>query len=95
MISLVPLDKVENFKLLAYSMTYATFLLPDSPDMTSVLELDWKRLPRGKSNMMWRVIAWNASGHTSSKMEYDEGESPDEGENPPEIDPFFATFGGD
>jgi hypothetical protein len=95
LISSVLLDKVENFKLLAYSMTYATFLLPDSPDMTSVLELDWKRLPRGKLNMTWRVNAWNAGSHASSETEYDEGDLPDEGENPPEIDPFFATFGGD
>jgi hypothetical protein len=51
LIGSVPLDKVKNFKLLAYSMTYATFLIPNSPDMSSVLQLDWKRLPRGKSNM--------------------------------------------
>jgi hypothetical protein len=40
LISLVAIEKVENFKLLAYSMTYAGFLLPDSSDATSVLELD-------------------------------------------------------
>ncbi len=60
LIGLVPLDKVENFKLLAYSMTYATFLIPNSPDMSSVLQLDCKRLPRGKSNMTWRIQAWQA-----------------------------------
>ncbi len=59
-------------------MTYATFLLPDSPNYTSVLELDWKRLPRGKSNMTWRVNAWKAGDHASSKTKFDEGESPDE-----------------
>ncbi len=45
--------------------------------------------------MTWRVNAWNAGGYASSETEYDEGESPDEGGNPPEIDPFFATFGRD
>jgi hypothetical protein len=29
LISLVAIEKVKNFKLLAYSMTYAGFLLPD------------------------------------------------------------------
>ncbi len=36
----VAINKLENFKLLAYSMTYACFLLPDLSEATSVLELD-------------------------------------------------------
>jgi len=75
LIGSVSLEKVENFKLLAYSMTYATFLLPDSPDMSSVLQLDWKRLPRGRSNMAWRVQVWQAGHHGTSDTEFDDGES--------------------
>jgi hypothetical protein len=40
LISLVAIETVKNFKLLAYSIRYAGFLLPDSLDATSVLELD-------------------------------------------------------
>ncbi len=96
LISLVAIKKVENFKLLAYSMTYAGFLLPDSLDATSVLELDWKHLPRVKLNMTWRIKAWEADERTSSKTKFDEGESPNEQKAPPEeIDLFLAIFGGD
>ena len=95
LISSVPLDKVENFKLLAYSMTYATFLIPDSPDLSSVLHLDWKRLPRGKSNMAWRIQAWQAGDHAPSDTEFDEGESIDEESDASEPDPFMATYGGE
>ncbi len=86
LISLVAIDKLENFKLLAYSMAYASCLLPNSPDPTSVLELDW----------MWRIKAWQSGKRTSSDTEFDEGESSDERKALPEnIDPFLATFGGE
>jgi hypothetical protein len=96
LISLVVIEKVENFKLLAYSMTYAGFLLPDLSDATSVLELDWKRLPRVKLNMTWRIKTWEAGKWPSSETKFDEGESPDKQKAPPEeIDPFLAIFGWD
>ncbi len=95
LIGLVPLDKVENFKLLAYSMTYATFLIPNSPDMSSVLQLDWKRLPRGKSNTTWRIQAWQAGDHAPFETEFDEGELVDEESDTSEPDPFMATYGGE
>jgi hypothetical protein len=92
----VAINKLENFKLLAYSMAYARCLLPDSPDSTSVLELDWKRLLHIKRNIMWRIKAWQSGKWTSSDTEFDEGESSDEWKAPPEnVDPFLATFGGD
>ncbi len=94
LIGSVPLDKVKNFKLLAYSTTYATFLIPNSPDMSSVLQLDWKRLPRGKSNMTWRIQAWQAGDHAPSETEFDEGESIDKESDKSEPDPFMATYGG-
>jgi hypothetical protein len=40
LISLVAIEKLENFRLLAYSMAYASFLLPNSTDSMIVLELD-------------------------------------------------------
>jgi hypothetical protein len=96
LISLVAINKLENFKLLAYSMAYASCLLPDSPDPTSVLELDWKRLLHIKRNIMWRIEAWQSGKQTSSDTEFDEGESSDERKAPPEnVNPFLATFGGD
>jgi hypothetical protein len=52
LISLVAINKLENLKLLAYSVAYASSLLPDLPDSTSVLELDWKRLLHIKRNVM-------------------------------------------
>jgi hypothetical protein len=58
LISLVAIKKLENFRLLAYSMAYASFLLPNLTDSTSVLELDWKRLPHVNRNKMWRFEAW-------------------------------------
>jgi hypothetical protein len=61
-----------------------------------VLELDWKRLPHVKRNRMWRMDAWQSSKRTSSDTEFDEGKSFDEQKAPPDdVDPFFATFGGD
>jgi hypothetical protein len=95
LIGSVPLEKVENFKLLAYSMTYATFLLPDSPDMSSVLQLDWKRLPRGRLNMAWRVQAWQAGHHAASDTEFDEGELIGGKSAISDPDPFMATYGGE
>jgi hypothetical protein len=96
LISLVAIRKVENFKLLAYSMTYAGFLLPDLSDATSMLELDWKHLPRIKLNMTWRIKAWEANERPSSETEFNEGESPDKQKAPPEeIVPFLAIFGRD
>ena len=95
LIGSVSLEKVENFKLLAYSMTYATFLLPDSPDMSSVLQLDWKRLPRGRSNMAWRVQVWQAGHHGTSDTEFDDGESIGGDSAISEPDPFMATYGGE
>jgi hypothetical protein len=95
LIGSVPLDKVENFKLLVYSMTYATFLIPNSPDMSSVLQLDWKRLPRGKSNMTWKIHAWQAGDHAPSETEFDKGESIDEDNATSEPDPFMAIYGGE
>jgi hypothetical protein len=96
LIQSVAIDKVENFKLLAYSMTYACFLLPDSSEATSMLELDWKHLPHVKLNMAWRIKAWKAGKQASSRTEFNEGESADKQEDPPEeIDPFLALFGGD
>jgi hypothetical protein len=96
LISLVAIKKVENFKLLVYSMRYVGFLLPDSSDATSMLELDWKRLSCVKLNMTWRIKTWEADKWTSSETEFDEGESPDEQKAPSEeIDPFLAIFGGD
>jgi hypothetical protein len=92
----VGIDKVENFKLLEYSMTYACFLLPDSLEATSLLELDWKCLPHVKTNMAWRKKVWEAGEQASSETEFNEGESADKQEDPPEeIDPFLALFGGD
>ncbi len=38
LISLVAIEKLENFRLLAYSMACASFLLPNLTDSTSVLE---------------------------------------------------------
>ncbi len=96
LISLVAIDKLENFKLLAYSMAHASFLLLDLQDSTSVLELNWKRLPHVKCNRMWRMDAWQSGERTASNTEFDEGKSSDEQKAPPEdIDPFFATFEGD
>ncbi len=91
------INKLENFKLLTYSMVYASFLLPDSPDSRSVLELDWKHLLHIKRNIMWRIEAWQSGPQrTSSNPEFDEGESSDERNAPPEnVDMFLATFGGD
>jgi hypothetical protein len=96
LISLVAIEKVENFKLLAYSMTYAGFLVPDLSDATNMLELDWKRLPCVKLNMTWRNKAWEAGKRPSSETKFNEGESPDKQKaSPEEIDPFLAIFGGD
>ncbi len=72
LISLVAIEKLENFRLLAYSMAYASFLLPDSTDSTSVLELDWKRLPHVNCNRMWRFEAWQAGDRASSEMEFND-----------------------
>jgi hypothetical protein len=61
-----------------------------------MLELDWKRLPRVKLNMTWRIKAWEAGKWTSSETKFNEGESPDKQKAPPEeIDPILAIFGGD
>jgi hypothetical protein len=48
LISSVKMERLGNFKLLAYSMAYACFLLPETEDYTSVLVADWKRLPNSR-----------------------------------------------
>ncbi len=96
LISLVAIDKLENFWLLAYSMAYASFLLPNSTDSTSVLDLDWKRLPHINHNRIWRFEAWQAGNRASSETEFNDDQSAEELEaSPVTADPFFATFGGD
>ncbi len=67
LISSVAIKKLENFRLLAYSMAYVGFLLPNSTDSTSVLELDWNRLPHVNHNRMWRFEAWQAGDRASSE----------------------------
>jgi hypothetical protein len=96
LISSVAIKKLENFRLLAYSMAYASFLLPNSTDSTSVLELDWKRLPHVNRNRMWRFEAWQAGNQAPSETEFYDDQSAAELEaSPITADPFFATFGGD
>ncbi len=96
LISLVAIEKLENFRLLAYSMAYASVLLPNSTDSTSVLELDWKCLPHVNRNRMWRFEAWQAGNRASSEKEFNDDQSAAEREaSPVTADPFFANFGGD
>ncbi len=96
LISSVAIKKLENFRLLAYSMAYASFLLPNSTNSTSVLELDWKRLHHVNRNRMWRFEAWQAGDRASSETEFNDDQSAAEREAlPVTADPFFATFGGD
>jgi hypothetical protein len=95
LISLVKKEQHENFKLLAYSMAYACFLLPKMEDYTSVLVADWKCLPNSKLNLTWRIDAWKMRAEGSADTILDEGDSVDGRKTPPEemVDPFLLVFG--
>jgi hypothetical protein len=96
LISLAAIGKLDNFKLLTYSMAYACCLLPGMVDYTSVLATDWKRLPHSKPNTTWRREEWQASKDSALDMDFDEGDSVKDLKLPPEDirDPFMTIFGG-
>ena len=96
LLSLVKMEKLGNFKLLAYSMVYACFLVPGTEDYTSVLAADWKRLPNSKLNLTWRREAWKTGTEGSAETELDKGDSVNDRKMPPEDtpDPFMLVFGG-
>jgi hypothetical protein len=90
------MERLGNFKLLAYSMAYACFLLPETEDYTSVLAADWKRLPNSKLNWTWRIDAWKMGAEGSAGTELDKGDFVEDRKTPPEdaVDPFLLVFGG-
>jgi hypothetical protein len=96
LISSVKMERLGNFKLLAYSMAYACFLLPETEDYTSVLAADWKRLPNSKLNWTWRIDAWKMGTEGSAGTKLDEGDSVEDRKTLPKdaMDPFLSVFGG-